>query len=83
MDLRVEGPEQVAEERPPTYVPQANGAVESVVGDVKGRLRTCVLGVEQRLRHKIPPDHPVITTSERQAIPLGNCSSLANPAGTR
>ena len=59
--LRVEGLEQVAEEHPPTYDPQANGAVESAVGDVKGRLRTCVLGLEQRLRHKIPPDHPVIT----------------------
>ena len=36
--LRVEGLEQAGEEHPPAHDPQANGAVENAVGDVKGRL---------------------------------------------
>ena len=59
--LRIEGLDQAAEEQPPAYDPQANGAVEGAVGDVKGRIRTCVLGLEARLRHRIPPDHPILT----------------------
>ena len=59
--LRIEGLDQAAEEHPPAYDPQANGAVEGAVGDVKGRIRTCVLGLEARIRHRIPPDHPILT----------------------
>ena len=59
--LRVEGLEQAGEEHSPAYDPQANGAVESAVGDTKGRLRTNILALEARLRHRIPPDHPIVT----------------------
>ena len=52
--------EQAAEEHPPEYDPQANGAVESTVGAFKGQLRTYVLSLESRLGHRIPPDHPII-----------------------
>ena len=58
--LRVEGLDQAGEEHPPAYDPQANGAIESAVGDVKGRVRTIMLGLEARLRHRIPPDHPIV-----------------------
>ena len=52
--------EQTAEEHPPEYDPQANGAVENAVGRVKGLLRTYTLAMESRLGHRVPPDHPVI-----------------------
>ena len=59
--LRIEGLEQVAEDRPPPYDPQSNGAIESAVKSTKGKLRTIVLGLEARIRHRIPPDHPIIS----------------------
>ena len=52
--------EQVSEEHPPEYDPQANGAIESTVGAFKGLLRTMVLALENRIGHRIPPDHPAI-----------------------
>ena len=52
--------EQIAEEHPPEYDPQANGAIESTVGAFKGQLRTMVLSLECRIGHRIPPDHPAI-----------------------
>ena len=59
--LRVEAHiDQIAEEHPPEYDPQANGAIESTVGAFKGQLRTCVLSLECRIGHRIPPDHPII-----------------------
>ena len=38
--VEVEFIEQVAEEHPPEYDPQANGAIENTVGAFKGQLRT-------------------------------------------
>ena len=58
--LRIEGLEQIGEEHSPEYYPQSNGAVEAAVGAVKGLMRTLLLGLEQRLGHRIPPDHPVV-----------------------
>ena len=51
---------QAGEEHSPPYDPQANGAVESAVKQVKGRLRTMKLCLERRIRKRIPPRHPII-----------------------
>ena len=51
---------QAGEEHSPPYDPQANGAVESAVKQVKGRLRTMKLCLERRIRERIPPRHPII-----------------------
>ena len=52
--------EQAAEEHPPEYDPQANGAIESTVGAFKGQIRTYVLSLESRLGFRIPPEHPIL-----------------------
>ena len=59
--VEVDGIEQVAEEHPPEYDPQANGAVENAVGGFKGLMRTYHLALEARIGHRIPPDHPIVT----------------------
>ena len=59
--LRIEGIEQAAEEHPPPYDPQANGEIENTVKMVKGRARTFVHALEQRILKKIPPTHPVLS----------------------
>ena len=51
---------QAGEEHSPPYDPQANGAAESAVKQVKGRLRTMKLCLERRIRKRIPPRHPII-----------------------
>ena len=61
MRVEVNGLDQVAEEHPPEHDPQANGAIESTVGQFKGLLRTYVFGLETRIGHRVPPDHPVVT----------------------
>ena len=55
-----QGMEQVGEEHPPPYDPQANGAVEAAVKSVKGLMRTMLYGLQVRLKRKIPPTHPVV-----------------------
>ena len=59
--LRVEGIEQAAEEHSPPYDPQANGEIEQAVGAVKGKSRTIVHALEQRIGRKVPPTHPIMT----------------------
>ena len=58
--IEVEGLEQASEEHSPEYDPQANGIAEQTVGEIKGLLRTHVLAIEERLGHRIPPDHPLV-----------------------
>ena len=41
--LKVRGIDEAPEEHPPPYETQANGAVEAVVMQVKGRLKTLKL----------------------------------------
>ena len=57
---KVAGVGQVAEEHPPPYDSQANGAVENAVKQIRGRVRTMVLCLEKRLGKRIPPRHPVM-----------------------
>ena len=59
--IRIDGViEQAGEEHSPEYDPQANGEIESAVGVVKGKTRTLMLGLEDRIRHRVPPEHPVV-----------------------
>ena len=58
--LRVDGLDQASEKHPPRYDPQASGAMENVVGNGNGRLRTCILRLEERVRHRVPPDNPIV-----------------------
>ena len=50
---KVAGIEQVAEEHPPPYDSQSNGAAENAVKQLRGRLRTMVLCLEKRLGKRI------------------------------
>ena len=59
--LRVEGLEQASEEHSPEYDPRANGIAENTVGAIKGVLRTNVIALEERLGHRVPPDHPLMS----------------------
>ena len=56
--LKVKGV-QAGEEHSPPYDSQANGAVESAVKQIKGRLRTMKLCLERRIKKRIPPRHPL------------------------
>ena len=58
--LKVKGLDQVNEEHSPPYDPQANGAVEAAVKQVKGKLKTMKLCLERRIGKRIPPKHPII-----------------------
>ena len=58
--LRVEGVEQAAEEHPPPYDPQSNGAIEVGVKLVKGHFKTMRSSLEARVGFKIPVKHPVM-----------------------
>ena len=57
--LKVSGIDQASEEHPPPYDPQANGAVEAAVKQVKARLKTLKLCLERRIGKRIPPKHPI------------------------
>ena len=59
--LRIEGLEQAAEERPPPYDSQANGAIEIGCKLVKGMSTTLRKCLENRIGWKIPPEHPLMT----------------------
>ena len=59
--------EQAAEEHPPKYDPQANGAVENAVGGFKDMMRTYTLALESRLGHRVPPDHPIMSWMAQHA----------------
>ena len=57
--LKVNGV-QAGEEHPPPYDSQANGAVESAVWQIKGRLVAMKSDLESRIQRKIPPKHPIV-----------------------
>ena len=57
--LKVGGVDQASEEHPPPYDPQANGAVEAAVKQVKVRFKTLKLCLERRIGKRIPPKHPI------------------------
>ena len=59
--LRIENVvEQVMEEHPPPYDPQANGAIEVGVKLVKGKLKTMRSALEARVGYKLPVVHPLL-----------------------
>eukprot|EP00969_Alexandrium_andersonii_P014053 613252-Alexandrium_andersonii.AAC.1 len=45
---------------PPAYEPQANGASENAVRQLKGLARTLMLALQERFQGEIPVDHPVM-----------------------
>ena len=59
--LRVQGVDQVCEEHPPPYDPQANGGIEVGVKLVKGHFKTLRSSLEARVGYKIPVAHPIMT----------------------
>ena len=58
--LKISGLDRVREEHSPPYDSQANGAVESAVKQIKGRLRTMKLCLERRIGKRVPPKHPIV-----------------------
>ena len=58
--LKISGLDRVGEEHSPPYDSQANGAVESAVKQIKGRLRTMKLCLERRIGKRVPPKHPIV-----------------------
>ena len=60
-ELRINGLEQVMSENPPEYDPRSNGMAEAAVKSWKGMFRTHRSALEERLKAKIPVEHPVIS----------------------
>ena len=59
-ELRINGLEQVMEEHPPEYDPQANGSAELGVRLLKGHLRTMRSDLETKLGYRVPMRHPLM-----------------------
>lgn len=58
-ELRIAGIDQIQEEHPPEYDPQANGSAEVGVKLLKGHFRTIRSGLERVLGFWIPVRHPL------------------------
>ena len=68
--LKVQGLEQVLDERQPEYDPQANGNAEVGVKLLKGHLRTPSSSLEEQIGYKVPVKHPVVAWIVRHAANL-------------
>ena len=69
--IRVDGQvAQAGEEHSVPYDPQTNGSAETGVRLVKGHVRTLKMGLERRLKRRIPPNHPILTWLVRHAADL-------------
>ena len=51
---------QTVLESPPAHEPQANGAVENAVRQLKGLIRTLMLALQERIQGAAPVDHPAM-----------------------
>eukprot|EP00969_Alexandrium_andersonii_P049691 2180956-Alexandrium_andersonii.AAC.1 len=49
---------QIVLESPPACEPQANGAIENAVRQLKGLIRTLMLALQEQIQGEIPADHP-------------------------
>ena len=78
--LRIEGIEQVSDEKSVPYDPQTNSIAETGVRMVKGSIRTLQLCLERRIGHRIPVGHPLLTWLVSHAADVRNFR-VRDPSG--